>query len=245
MAAIGVGMDHPTITRIWPVFLEDGEMVGIEAPSLRNHLRVSSAYDLLQEQLVLLEVDPISLDAIQESDEGIFFDQLQPWYDLLLKAIGCKFQAAEMDWRSRYAFFLAGPRVKWREYELPDLAGISKLLGYARTETDKEIVPPKHTTGTPALDALVSVALCFKKQYKMFLDLPLADAIAATAMAGGIYAEQQAELDKKYNTDKKDGFKPQLRQPSQSKEEPAATSEDIQKVAAGLKSAGFAIPDGI
>ena len=228
----------------WPVLLDDGSMVAVFAPPLKNHRRVEAVYGLLTEQVAVLGVDPIALEAIRESDETVFFEALSPWYDMVLKELKCGFRSKEMDWRSRYTFFLAGPRVKWQDYELPDLSGLSKLLGYVRSEAKQATSPPKHTTGEPALDAWVAVALCFKKQHRIFLDLPLADAVKATSMAGAIYAEQQAEMDKKYSTDKKEGVRPQLRQPSNDKEVITLPAES-QEVVEELRSSGFSFPDGL
>ncbi len=230
--------------RVWPIFLRDGSLVAIDAPPLKDHLRVSAVYDLLMERLAILEVNPIALELITESDEETFFLNLQPWYDLLLRELGSKLKADDMDWRSRYGFFLAGARVDWRGHLIPDLPGVSKLLGYARSESPG--TPPKNTTGEPALDAIVAVALCFKKQWKAFMELPLIDAVSATSLAGTIYAEQQAEMDKKYSTDNKGsgGVKPQLRQPTLedgSKDEPVISKE----IAEDLRSSGLMLPDGL
>ena len=199
-------------------------------------------YDLLTERLRILAVEPIALELITESDEEVFFLNLQPWYDLLLREMRTKLKSEDMDWRSRYSFFLAGARVDWKGHLIPDLPGVGKLLGYARSETPG--TPPKNTTGDPPLDAIVAVALCFKKQWKAFMELPLVDAVAATSLAGTIYAEQQAEMDKKYGNNKESsGVKPQLRQPTldDSRDEPAIPKE----IAEDLRSSGLTLPDGL
>jgi len=228
--------------RVWPIFLADGSLIAINAPPLKNHLRVSAVYDLLQERLAVLGVDPIALELITESDEGVFFENLQPWYDLTLKSLGVRIKSEDFDWRSRYSFFLAGPRVEWKGHAIADLPGISRLLGYARSETPG--AEPKHTTGDPCLDAWVAVTLCFKQQWRAYLDLPLSDAVAATAMAGAIYAEQQEEMDRKYggSESKKGGLKPQLRQPTLESDPVESIPSELVKE---LSSEGLILPDGI